>query len=53
MQTHDRRLLDDWMAKWNDLIDFEVYPVTTPEVAGEKVAARMRSPSSRRSAKPV
>jgi hypothetical protein len=43
MQTHDRRLLDEWMANWNDLIDFEVDPVTTPEVACEKVAAWMRS----------
>jgi PAS domain S-box-containing protein len=53
MQTHDRRLLEEWMASWNDLIDFEVYPVTTPEVAGEKVAARMRSRTSRPSARPV
>ena len=29
MQTHDRRLLDEWIANWNDLIDFEVSPVTT------------------------
>jgi hypothetical protein len=53
MQTHDRRLLDEWIANWNDLIDFEVYPVITSEEAGEKVAARMRSSTSRRSAEPV
>jgi hypothetical protein len=53
MQTHDRRLLDEWMAKWNDIIDYEVHPVTTPEVAGEKVAARMRSSTARRSAAPI
>ena len=29
METHDRGLLDDWMANWSDLIDFEVHPVTT------------------------
>ena len=29
VKTHDRRLLDEWMANWNDLIDFEVSPVTT------------------------
>ena len=29
MKTHDRRLLDEWIANWNDLIDFEVSPVTT------------------------
>ena len=43
LKTHDRRLLDEWMANWNDLVDFvEVSPVTTPEEAGEKVAARMK-----------
>jgi len=50
MKTYDRRLLDEWIANWNDLIDFEVNPVTTPEEAGEKVAARMRSSDSRGSA---
>jgi hypothetical protein len=29
METHDRALLDQWMAEWNDLMDFEVYPVVT------------------------
>jgi hypothetical protein len=53
MQTHDRRLLDEWMANWDDLIDFEVCTVITPEEAGEKVAARMRSSTSRHSAGPV
>ena len=52
MQTDDRRLLDEWMANWNDLIEFEVYAVTTPEEAAEKVVARMRSSTSRRSAAP-
>ena len=38
METHDRQLLDQWMANWNDLIDFEVYPVVTSKEAVEKVA---------------
>ena len=43
LKAHDRRLLDEWMANWNDLVDFvEVSPVTTPEEAGEKIAARMK-----------
>jgi len=53
VQTHDRRLVDEWMANWNDLIQFEVSAVITPEEAGEKVAARMHSSESRRSAGPV
>jgi hypothetical protein len=42
MQTRDRRLLDQWMANWKDLIEFEVHPVITPEEAGEKIAARLQ-----------
>lgn len=50
MQTHDRRLLEAWIANWNDLIEFEMCPVITTEEASEKVAARMRSSTSRSSA---
>ena len=27
METHDRSLLDEWIAKWSDLTEFEVWPV--------------------------
>jgi len=27
METNDRALIDKWIAKWSDLIDFEVHPV--------------------------
>ncbi len=39
METHDRALLDEWMADWSDLIDFEVHPVVTSKEAAEKIAA--------------
>jgi Protein of unknown function (DUF3303) len=29
METEDRQLLDAWIARWEDLIDFEVVPVLT------------------------
>lgn len=29
MECDDRALLDQWMAKWADLVDFEVIPVMT------------------------
>lgn len=38
MLTHDPRLLDVWMEKWNDLIEFEVYPVMPSKEAAEKIA---------------
>jgi hypothetical protein len=41
METDDRRLLDQWMANWSDLTDFEVYPVMTSAEAAEKIAPRL------------
>ncbi|MBV9880538.1 MAG: DUF3303 family protein [Gemmatirosa sp.] len=29
MECDDRALLDAWIARWADLVDFEVIPVTT------------------------
>lgn len=29
METDERSLLDEWIANWNDLVDFEVFPVMT------------------------
>ena len=41
METGDRRLLDQWMSHWSDLVEFEVYPVMTSKEAAEKIAARL------------
>lgn len=41
METCDRRLLDEWIANWNDLVDFEVYPVITSQEAAEKIEPRL------------
>ena len=41
METHDRALLDQWMAKWSDLVDFEVHPVMTSNETAEKIAPRL------------
>ena len=41
METHDRALLDEWLANWSDLVDFEVYPVMTSQAAAEKIAPLM------------
>jgi hypothetical protein len=41
METHDRRLLDAWMANWNDLIDFGVHAVVTSYEAAQKIAPRL------------
>jgi hypothetical protein len=41
METEDRALLEQWMANWNDLVDFEVHPVITSNQAAEKIAPRL------------
>ncbi|MBX7219454.1 MAG: DUF3303 domain-containing protein [Blastocatellia bacterium] len=40
METTDRELLDEWMANWNDLVDFEVFPVLVSQEAAEKIWAQ-------------
>ena len=37
METHDRALLDQWMANWGDLTEFEVHPVMTSSEAAERM----------------
>jgi hypothetical protein len=41
MQTEDPALLDQWMANWNDLVDFQVYPVITSQEAAAKIAPQL------------
>jgi hypothetical protein len=38
METSDRSLLDEWMGKWEDLVEFEVHPVITSQEAARQVA---------------
>jgi hypothetical protein len=40
METDNPQLLDEWMAHWRDLVDFEVHPVITSAEASEAIAAR-------------
>ncbi|HEU4388812.1 MAG TPA: DUF3303 family protein [Blastocatellia bacterium] len=37
METADRRLLDEWIANWSDIVRFEVYPVISSEEAAKRV----------------
>ena len=41
METDDRRLLDEWMAHWSDIVDFEVFPVLTSADAAERIGPRL------------
>jgi len=37
MQTDDRALLDEWLANWRDIVDFEVIPIITSAQASARV----------------
>ena len=41
METENRALLDEWMANWSDIVDFEVHPVITSKQAAEKIAPKL------------
>ncbi len=41
MECEDRHLLEQWIARWSDLVDFEVVPVITSAEAVERVAPRL------------
>jgi hypothetical protein len=40
MECEDRALLDQWMAAWSDLVEFEVHPVVTSADAAASVTSR-------------
>ena len=41
MECDDPRLLDQWMAQWQDLVEFEVIPVHTSAEAAAAIAPRL------------
>lgn len=41
METEDRALLDQWMANWSDIVDFEVYPVIDSGEASRRIGSRL------------
>ena len=47
METEDQSLLDEWIAQWEDLVDFEVYPVVTSAQAAARAREAMAGEHSR------
>ena len=41
METDDRKLLDEWITHWSDIVEFEIYPVLSSKEAVEKVSSRL------------
>jgi Domain of unknown function (DUF3303) len=38
METGDRKLLDEWIASWSDIVEFEVYPVVSSREAADQIS---------------
>lgn len=41
MECEDPRLLDEWTARWQDLVEFEVTRVMSSKEAAETIAPRL------------
>jgi len=41
MAAEDPSLLDQWMANWSDLVNFEVHAVVTSQEAAENIEPRL------------
>ncbi|PYS92266.1 MAG: hypothetical protein DMF64_09730 [Acidobacteria bacterium] len=39
MECADPRLFDEWIACWQDLVEFEIIPVTSSKEAAAQIAA--------------
>ena len=41
METADRGLIDQWIANWNDIVEFDIFPIMPSKEAAEKLASRL------------
>ena len=41
METADHRLLDQWIANWSDIVEFDVFPVISSNEAAAKIAPHL------------
>lgn len=41
METSNRNLLDQWMASWGDLVEFEVHPINASQEVSERIGANL------------
>ena len=41
METDNPRLLDEWIAHWQDIVDFEVHSVITSAEAAKRISSRL------------
>lgn len=41
METDDEKVLEEWMANWKDLVDFEVYPIVDSAEAAKRINSKL------------
>jgi Protein of unknown function (DUF3303) len=41
METADRKLLDQWIGNWSDIVEFDVFPIMSSKEAAEQIAPRL------------
>jgi len=41
METADRNLLEQWIANWSDIVEFEVFAIISSKEAVEVIAPRL------------
>ena len=41
METDDLKLLEEWIANWSDLVEFEIYPVISSDEASKRISPRV------------
>ena len=41
METDDLKLLEEWIANWSDLVEFEIYPVISSDEASKRLSPRL------------
>ena len=41
METSNRDLVDQWIANWSDIVEFDVFPIISSKEAAERIAPRL------------
>jgi Domain of unknown function (DUF3303) len=46
MEASDPKYIEEWLANWSDIVEFEVYPVISSKEASERVLSSSSSSNS-------
>ena len=41
MEAADPGMINEWVANWSDIVDFEIVPIITSKEAAERIASRL------------